>query len=308
MIKIKHKIYKGLLHTKSYMVEVDPNIFFKYTSIDKYTIPNLENQELYFSHPSEFNDPFDSKYNLIYKGERDDWVHFLRKNGKGNPIEINHTIENQIKKGVLKNKKGNILFNHQKKGLRIFNDNMQSINDEESLRACCFSKDKDNILMWSHYANEHKGICLCFKSKQIDKGNFLVLDSDQHPLFPVKYDVNLPKQVNMLSNYNPKDLMDFVCTKYCDWKYEKEYRLILFFKNFDGKFTKNFRKQDLEGIIFGLNTPIEDIENIYDTIKTNYLQEGIRVNFYRAQAIKGKYAINVKKIDRLDKYIQEYYK
>ena len=277
------------------MVEADYNIFYKYMAINDNTLKVLKNQELYFSHPSEFNDPFDSKSNLIWKGNMEDWIRFYSKRDNENPIVVRNIISENIKKGILKKKNGYI--SQENNGLKTVLDYP---------RACCFSKVKNNILMWSHYANDHKGICLCFKSEQIDNGNFLILDSTPQFLFPVKYDENIPKQVNMFSNYDSKELLSFFHTKHLSWKYETEYRLILFSKDFHGKFTKSFRKEDLEGIIFGLNTPVEKIIEVYDIIKSNYLQQGIKVNFYKTKEIKGKYAINAKKIDSLDKHIQKY--
>ena len=78
MIKIKHKRYKGLLHTKIYMVEADDNIFYKYMAINDNTLKVLKNQEFYFSQSSEFNDPFDSKSDLIWKGNMEDWIRLLK--------------------------------------------------------------------------------------------------------------------------------------------------------------------------------------------------------------------------------------
>lgn len=308
MIKIKQKSYKGLFRTKICMVEEDPNLFFKYMPINENMLKVLKNQELYFSHSSEFNDPFDSKLDLIWRGKIEDWYRFYLKLENKNPVEVKYIIDKCIENGILKKKKGDILLHPQNKGFKTINENMQLTENLDFPRVCCFSKDKNNILMWSHYANEHNGICLCFNSEQIDNGNFLILDSSLHLLFRVVYDENLPKQVNMLSNYEPEKLVAFLHTKHSSWEYETEYRLILWGEDFHGKFTKSFRKEDLEGIIFGLKTPIEDIGKVYDIIKPNYLQEGIKVNFYKAQEIKGKYAIYVKKIDSLDKYLQKYSK
>jgi hypothetical protein len=162
--------------------------------------------------------------------------------------------------------------------------------------------------MWSHYANGHKGICLCFKAEKIGDGNFLILDSKPEVLFPVTYtekdNEKLPKQVNMLSKYEPKELTDFLTTKHYLWTYEEEYRLILWKDSFNGKFTKSFRKEDLEGIIFGIKTPFKDIEKVYEKIKPNYLDEDIKIKFYKAQEMQDKYAIKFKKIDNLGKSLK----
>lgn len=265
------------------MVEEKTNIFFKYRAIDDNTIKILENQEFYFSKSSEFNDPFDSKLDLIWRGKREDWRLFYIKHGVTDSFEFRHIMAQSIKNGSLKRKKGEFLLDPDKKAYKKLRKDVQLNGNLEFPRVCCFSQENNNILMWSHYADEHNGICFCFRSKRIEGGNFLVLDSDDYLLFPVAYQEDMPKQVNMLSNYEHEELAAFLYTKHFMWEYENEYRLIMWPEDFKSKnqFTKKFRKQDLEGVIFGLNTPIEDIRQIYDIIDKNYLQEGFRVNFFK---------------------------
>ena len=38
------------------------------------------------------------------------------------------------------------------------------INESRYPKICCFSTDEKSILMWSHYADYHKGICLRFRA------------------------------------------------------------------------------------------------------------------------------------------------
>jgi len=65
------------------------------------------------------------------------------------------------------------------------------------------------------------------------------------------------------------------------------------------------RKEDLEGVIFGLNAKPEEIKEIYDIIQTHYLQHGIKVNFYRTYKIQGEFAIEVKKIESISQYLRK---
>lgn len=291
------------------MVEEDSNIFFQYRKVDTHTLEALENHELYFNNPSKFNDPFDSKLDLIWRGNIEGWSRLFGKHGVKDPIEVKNLIKENFKKGILKKKSSEYILTPNNKKFKTINKNLQ-LEDEDYPRICCFSKTKKNILMWSHYTNGHKGICLCFKSEKIGNGNFLILDSNPEILFPVNYkekdNEELPKQVNMLSKYDPKELAVFLLTKHSLWAYEEEYRLILWKDGFNDKFTKSFRKEDLEGIIFGIKTPLEDIKRIYGILKPNYLDAGIKVNFYKAQEMQDKYAIKIKKIDRLDKYLKKY--
>ncbi|MBP1908257.1 DUF2971 domain-containing protein [Methanolobus bombayensis] len=292
------------------MVNDNPNIFYKYRSVNENTIKMLENQELYFSGASDFNDPFDSKADLIWRGNKDDWMSFLYRMGIKNHAQREQSIKENLKNGSLRNRKGEYLLDPNRTAFKVLKGNIQLNNKPDFPRACCFSEDNDSILMWSHYADEHKGICLCFKSKIIETGDFLYLDSNPDPylLFPITYQEDMPEQVNMLSSYEPEELVSFLCTKHFDWKYEKERRLIMWPIDFNthGQYTKKFRKEDLEGIIFGLNTPTDHIKMIKTIIDEQYLKEGFKVNFYKAQELQKKYGIYIKPIDDLDKHIEKY--
>jgi hypothetical protein len=109
----------------------------------------------------------------------------------------------------------------------------------------------------------------------------------------------------MLSNYDLEELSAFLLTKHFLWTYEEEYRIILYKTGFNGKFTKSFRKEDLEGIIFGIKTTISDVRKVYEKIKSKYLDEGIKVNFYKAQDVQEMYAIHIKKIDNMDRFLKK---
>ena len=159
--------------------------------------------------------------------------------------------------------------------------------------------------MWSHYASNHKGVCLCFKAELKDEELGFYFDSEFLPLNEVKYREDFPEPVNML---NPdknelKYFMDFLTTKYDDWEYEKEYRLFVPNMGQNAKSLKQYKKEYLEGIIFGLCTPIESIRQIYEIIDRNYLKEGHDVNFYVCKWVEGKYCIKPEKIESIEDYL-----
>jgi hypothetical protein len=81
-------------------------------------------------------------------------------------------------------------------------------------RTYCLTPTPDSTLMWSHYADNHRGICLQFALG--------------HPLF------GSAQKVEYLSSYPkwaPQSLLDgssqrVLLTKSDDWEYEQEYRII----------------------------------------------------------------------------------
>ncbi|QTL93535.1 DUF2971 domain-containing protein [Aeromonas jandaei] len=92
-----------------------------------------------------------------------------------------------------------------------------------------------NLLMWSHYANQHKGICIGYKSNYLDHH---IHKTD--PTLPVSYrpikvnydNVRYDPYIDSLQSENKSQLiknsiLKTVLTKGNDWMYEKEHRSII---------------------------------------------------------------------------------
>jgi hypothetical protein len=84
-------------------------------------------------------------------------------------------------------------------------------------RIYCLTPKASNVLMWSHYADNHRGICL----------EFGVADN---PLFrtaaEVVYREEYPRWVPCDIYDKPGLVMELILTKSRDWCYEEEYRLV----------------------------------------------------------------------------------
>lgn len=124
----------------------------------------------------------------------------------------------------------------------------------------CFSKKSDIALMWSHYANKHKGFVI-----EYDLSNLTVEDAEKLSfMLPVKYDKKRPKldvyslQKFMDSSGNPdvmdlaiNTLFDVLFVKSKEWDYEKEIRVITHISDEDDRFV-NFSY--IKSIILGVNS------------------------------------------------------
>ena len=98
----------------------------------------------------------------------------------------------------------------------------------ESKGIICFSTDWQNPVQWSHYADNHRGLCLEF---EVDKTLVSEVHYSNHRLqAPNKIDETFMKKI--------------LTTKFIHWVYEKEYRAFLqldhedqedalYFKGFD---------------------------------------------------------------------------
>ena len=126
-------------------------------------------------------------------------------------------------------------------------------------RIYCLTPKPDSTLMWSHYADKHRGICL----------EFSVADN---PLFSeageAVYRLEYPSWAGCDINDEPGRVMELILTKSSDWCYEQEYRLI----SSDVPLRSNFLQVhddffhlpdgSLKSIIIGCNADHRDIARV----------------------------------------------
>ena len=79
----------------------------------------------------------------------------------------------------------------------------------------CLSDVYDDILMWSHYADNHRGICLIFETNYEFFANAI----------PVRYQQARPR-VNQITQTTEQMLENAIFTKSSAWAYEKEWRIL----------------------------------------------------------------------------------
>ena len=86
----------------------------------------------------------------------------------------------------------------------------------QSIGALCFSRNWDNPVLWSHYGDRHRGLCLGFD----------LLDWT----FPIRYQgKRLTEEIEKkLSGKNHETMGNrILTTKYRHWRYEDEVRMIV---------------------------------------------------------------------------------
>ncbi len=138
-----------------------------------------------------------------------------------------------------------------------YKNNIVFRNMMDSIKISCFSKDKKSILMWSHYANSHQGICIGY-DMDIDyiRKNNLYISKIVYGETESKYD-NMLKKIFYQKNKI--------------WKYEKEYRIISLKKQGDYIIAPLIKE-----IVFGLNCKENDIKKIKKAVKSEK-----KIKFYK---------------------------
>lgn len=139
----------------------------------------------------------------------------------------------------------------------------------------CQSEAGDILLMWSYYAEQHKGVVLRFKPQ-------VELDSVWLLAKPVNYSEKMPRLFDeeYLSDVSagtrstePAYFVDrLIFTKAAEWKHEREWRLHMgmgrnpLAPHEDLK----FHAKELDGVIIGCAMPLEDRQAITELVRTHY--------------------------------------
>jgi|GEM_PF-756692 len=204
-----------------------PTKLYKYYPSSYHAIRNFETTSVWLSSPAkDYNDPFEC---LPAIGIKDWFLNHAYKYYLKTPegTQIANKLQEKIKNA--KNiKEENYWLNSIREPYSIdVNKRFIEKVKENKLMTACFSERNDSILMWSHYADEHKGFCLEFDFTQWNPALVCLLPvvySAKRVEYPASY---LDKHCdNDCQNCGAYILKQAYVTKHIDWEYEKEWRII----------------------------------------------------------------------------------
>lgn len=142
------------------------------------------------------------------------------------------------------------------------------VNEKQKYRVCCLSSRYDDILMWSHYAKGHRGLCI-----EIEASN------DDNRISKVKYCKNIPWLLpdRKESTPSPKDIL--TCKIYM-WSNEEEYRAIIGVESALAKGVNDKAKLgEITGVIFGVRAEPSFKELIEGMLQKNVTIYDAKINF-----------------------------
>lgn len=239
---------------------------YKYRPIDKHTMKILINNELWFASPKTFNDPFDCKFDYVYQSDRrEDWLAWLEE----------QEVPKKEKRRFLK-----ILENKGNELEALANEYFNPDKLIDAIGVVSFSQCNDSILLWSHYAENHQGICLGFKTDGLQTME-MAPPVQSIPIFQIQYQNNLPPAFNGLVDH-PIKLTEFLKVKHRQWRYEKEYRLIALMEHIKTRSVK-YNQEILGEIIFGVRTSESDKSVIKEIVKNHYTDKGYPVRMFQVR-------------------------
>ena len=249
-------------------------LIYKYTphNNEKYKYDIIKKCELWFSTTKHFNDPID--FNLAYRQE------YSEK-------EIRQYFENFVKKPNCHKTLKELLRDYGKNKDFVAKQNKMFRGFKEMIGILCMSKNPTSILMWSHYANAHKGIVYEF-----DYDLLAFKKTEGYDIYPIMVEYTHSRKYELLSYTLQYDDMKqqfirLLKTKAVDWAYEEEIRFMNLGK---GNFCRKFDPKCLKSIIFGMRTNGEEIKKVKKLCKEHNLGH---IKFKQAKFIDGRFEIEI---------------
>ena len=259
----------------------DPISLFKYRSLseekDKERFKEMfEDHKVWFSRPKDFNDPFEFQFTPSFDATTyekiEAYAHILKKR--------NSTLTNNAAIA----KATSDILSMGENGVKKW-EQSRLVDFKKTLAntgVFSLTKYSDDILMWSHYADKHKGVCIEFCPIRNGKLNDKFVD-----FLCQAFEVSYPDKNNLPTiNFYKYDLLklpqESVLTKARHWEYEGEWR-ILDLEDSPGK--KSIPEGIISSVILGCQIEKEvrewviDLTSTYPTPVTIY-ETRIKPNYY----------------------------
>lgn len=256
--------------------------YFRY--LGSHWLDTLRDRRLKLAMPSELNDPFDCTMAYIGNPSR-----AVAKAEADKMIDTefadicNNIMPRKERRVELQNKKRQVRKLIQEKFEKITNaESMEKTALDRTVRLLCMSSpdypdnmdvpfEHSEILMWAHYANNHKGVRI--------ELNFEKLNFEKSKIDFVQYSERRPTHDwSDGLEFHQKMLLDALMTKSKAWDYENEVRFFTHPKYCESELLENgqslsflpFPEDLIRRVDFGLNMTIEEQDECKKLLANDY--------------------------------------
>ena len=226
-----------------------PTRIYKYRRDCPYHLDNLKTDTVRLSSPESVNDPYDCWFKVS-----PDLVARLLEKRLVNVFVTAYNLQNVIGEEQIENAKQSdeplkaiITYIPESSGgakvgpkkmaelgsasvKGVANNVVSTLQQFRKLtKLCSFSTVNDSMLMWSHYADNHRGFCLQYDLEALNADHPL-----RKNLYPVLYSSKLYDLTSFLEKLADPDPQRFgdmapllaVLRKFETWEYEQEWRMV----------------------------------------------------------------------------------
>ena len=242
----------------------NPKSLFKFSKISEYTYSSLINKTIFVAKANSLNDPFELD------------IDFDENISDADILILNESYPDADFSTLPK------LISEAKISLE---------NMLEMTRLMSLTSNPFEILMWSHYADEHKGICI-----EYDRQHCEILSDPQICQKVIYPDASHKTKIKilplLLGGPLTKNIIETIiyARKSPQWKYENEWRLIVESTNELGNIQLINNTLKIKSIIFGIRTPDHHKHAIYELVNNLYENQ---ISFYQAEKMTNALEISI---------------
>lgn len=182
-----------------------PASIYKYFRDGQRSLDTVKENKLWYSAPIKFNDVFDSDISIDENGVFDS---MLKMPGIPKGIRPGSQVWKAVR-------------NQFRKDLPTLRANLDGLKSTTGI--ACLTETNDSLLMWSHYANNHRGMCVEYElmaiNEQLKFSPVPVVYEDERVWLRSINQSTLDAEIK-------KVLIESLTSKSPEWSYEREWRII----------------------------------------------------------------------------------
>ena len=229
-------------------MKVAPPFFYKYRDLlpesRAWVDRTILHDEIYFARRSSFNDPFDCNPTFVLSTD-------VEKNTQTfiNVLERRAPHLSQLERISMARKLAEKpVLDPSSESTRLLMQQNHLAFIEQNAGIYCVSEACDSVLMWSHYAHSHTGVCLKF-------------DSEAAPFIEAQYVDYVPTRSPICreTEDDEQSMVKALLTKHEGWLYEREWRAIDYAS---GPGVRKVSPRALQGIVLGAQISAPDEAHI----------------------------------------------
>lgn len=261
-----------------------PEKLYKYCPVGVYSLRAIVQAEINHCAPVRFNDPLDCNPTLQIDTGKDELTTLLR-----NMLSHVDDLEFEKEIGLLEGIVLNIENEEERdaKFCRLISQKvLQALRSDLGQRGVLsLSQNWNKPLMWSHYADQHHGICIEYDTKGHNFPNLGQVDYNSRR----SISANDLYQWKVKSNqHSAKRVYDtYFFAKAPEWQYEEEWRDIA------EEAGVHDREFDISAIYFGIRT-----DPVWETTIVKMLNKDRNIKLFKVSAGEDKFELLAEEVNR----------
>jgi Protein of unknown function (DUF2971) len=268
-----------------------PKSLYKYRPFNVYALRSLTEAEVYYSDPRRFNDPLDCNPTIKIDVDR---------------ASLEHLCYNMLRNTGVDKKEAESIINNLRYMSTEYGDYKTDANVEKYLKEQLLAAEIKRLfyeemgrkgvfslsetwkspLMWSHYADDHRGICLEYDTAQIPHPDIAAVDYRSRR--SVKASDLIEWKMQASSEAEQRVYNTYFFAKSPQWQYEKEWRDIR--QSSGGRTPSGF---PITAVYFGLRCDPAVTTSVVKMFSRNE-----SISFFEIYPLNDSFSLRRRRVDR----------